>query len=80
MTAKKNPHWTDLPLAPITLPDPTGDRRDASVAISLVTVANSGAQATILPAKALRDYWIALANQADFAAGGTGSAVGGGVA
>lgn len=71
---KKNPHFSDLPAAPGTLPDPFGNRRDASIALSQIVAANNVAQA-----KALRDYYIALANQADFAAGGTGSAVAGGV-
>jgi hypothetical protein len=72
---KKNPHFSDLPIAPSTLPDPFGNRRDASVALSsIITGAN-----VVVQAKALRDYYIALANQADFAAGGTGSAVSGGV-
>jgi hypothetical protein len=73
MTAKKNPHWSDIPAAPSCLPDPFGCRRDASVAISQIT-----ATGNIVQAKALRDFYIALANQCDFAAGGTGSAVAGG--
>lgn len=74
VASKKNPHWSDIPAAPTTLPDPFGTRRDASVAISQITAAGNVAQA-----KALRDFYIALANQCDFAAGGTGTAVAGGV-
>jgi hypothetical protein len=72
---KKNPHFSDLPAAPSMLPDPFGNRRDASVALSQVLTGSN----VVVQAKALRDYYIALANQADLAAGGTGSAVGGGV-
>jgi hypothetical protein len=68
---KKNPHWSELPAAPTTLPDPFGDRRDASIAFSnILTGANIAANGN-----ALRDYYIALANQADLIAGGTGSGV-----
>lgn len=68
---KKNPHWSELPVAPSTLPDPFGDRRDASLALSnILTGANVTANGN-----ALRDYYIALANQADLIAGGNGSAV-----
>lgn len=72
---KKNPHFSDLPIAPNTMPDPFGDRRNASIALSTILTGSN----VVVQAKALRDYWIALANQADLAAGGTGSAVGGGV-
>jgi hypothetical protein len=72
---KKNPHFSDLPIAPNTLPDPFGNRRDASIALSTILTGSN----VVIQAKALRDYYIALANQADFAAGGTGSAVSGGV-
>lgn len=73
VASKKNPHWSDIPAAPNTLPDPFGARRDVSVAISQITATNNIAQA-----KALRDWYIAVANQCDFAAGGTGTAVAGG--
>jgi hypothetical protein len=67
----KNPHWSQLPVAPSTLPDPFGDRRAASLALSTIL---SGANVTA-NGNALRDYYIALANQADLIAGGTGSGV-----
>lgn len=70
---KKNPHWSELPSAPATLADPFGFRRDISVVLSQIA-----ATGNIVQAKALRDWFIAVANQADLIAGGTGSGVGGG--
>lgn len=71
---KKNPQWSELSAAPGTLPDPFGFRRDVSVALSQIA-----ATGNVLQAKALRDWFIAMANQADLIAGGTGSGVSGGI-
>ncbi|SAL10480.1 hypothetical protein AWB73_00118 [Caballeronia turbans] len=71
---KKNPHFSELATAPTTLPDPFGFRRDVSVALSQIA-----ATSNVLQAKALRDWFIAVANQADLIAGGTGSGVSGGI-
>lgn len=70
---KKNPHFSELSAAPATLPDPFGFRRDVAVALSQLASTNN-----IVAAKALRDWFIAVANQADLIAGGTGSGVSGG--
>lgn len=70
---KKNPHWSELAPAPATLADPFGFRRDISVVLSQIAAAGN-----VVQAKALRDWFIAVANQADLIAGGTGSGVGGG--
>ena len=70
---KKNPHWSELAAAPGTLSDPFGFRRDVSVALSQIA-----ATSNVVQAKALRDWFIAVANQADLIAGGTGSGVSGG--
>jgi hypothetical protein len=72
---KKNPHWSELPAAPASLADPFGMRRDISVVLSQISSANNVTQA-----KALRDWFISVANQADLIAGGTGTGVSGGVA
>jgi hypothetical protein len=45
------------------------------VSIALSQIAATG---NVVQAKALRDWFIAVANQADLIAGGTGSGVGGG--
>lgn len=71
---KKNPHWAELPVAPGTLADPFGFRRDLSLALG--QIASTG---NVTQAKALRDWLIAMANQCDLIAGGSGSGVGGGV-
>jgi hypothetical protein len=71
---KKNPHWSELSAAPATLADPFGFRRDVSVALGQIAATGS-----VVQAKALRDWFIAVANQCDLIAGGTGSGVGGGV-
>lgn len=71
---KKNPHWSELPAAPATLADPFGFRRDVSIVLSQIA-----ATGNVTQAKALRDWFISVANQADLIAGGTGSGVGGGI-
>lgn len=70
---KKNPHWSELPMAPVPFVDPFGTRRDVSVALSMLAASNNIAQAKIV-----RDWFITAANQADLIAGGSGTAVAGG--
>lgn len=70
---KKNPHWSELPIAPVPFVDPFGMRRDVSVVLSLLASSNNVAQA-----KVVRDWFINAANQADLIAGGAGTAVAGG--
>lgn len=70
---KKNPHWSELPPGPPAFIDPFGIRRDISVTLSQLA-----ATGNVTQAKAVRDWFIAVANQADLIAGGNGSAVSGG--